>query len=88
MLTDSTRKKLQKLNPAAILFDNRFDAALMGVCYISRTGPVALYSRQKVYAILDAQGLNCEEKREYYQWHFQDLNGGEHTPVILDDLTE
>lgn len=85
---ENTRTKLQRLNPTAVLFDERFDHALVGLCTIADGEFQALYSLRKIYEALKAQGLIEDEIKEYCQWHLTGLRAGESTPVIWNDLTE
>ncbi len=89
MTTQSTRvlAELSDLNPEAVLFDN-MDCALIGLGYIADEGPVAVYSRSKMYAKLLADGFSREDADEYYSGKFSVLRAGNLTPVIVDDLQE
>jgi|688.fasta_scaffold615386_2 hypothetical protein len=79
--------QLGDLNPEAYFFDN-MASALVGLGYIGHRDPVAVYSRAKIYEKLAADGLSAEDVEEYFSSKFVGLWAGEHTPVILDDLTE
>lgn len=79
--------ELADLNPEAALFDN-MDCALIGLGYISGEGPVAVYSRAKIYAKLLADGFSRDDAEEYYSGKFAALRAGNLTPVIVDDLQE
>jgi hypothetical protein len=79
--------ELADTNPEAVLLDN-MDSALIGVGYIADNGPVAVYSRAKIYAKLLADGLSRDDADEYYTGKFMALRAGEMTPVIVDDLQE
>lgn len=81
------RKTLQKLNPEAVLFDEKFDAAIIGICCVANNAPVALYSQKLIYDLLLPE-MTLDEKNEYYHWHFVQLRAGEFTPVIWSDLKE
>lgn len=79
--------QLADLNPEAVLFDN-MDCALLGLGYIADEGPVAVYSRTKIYEKLLADGFSREDAEEYYAGKFVALRAGALTPVIIDDLQE
>jgi hypothetical protein len=79
--------ELSDLNPEAVLFDN-MNSALIGVGYISDSGPIAVYSKAKIYSKLLADGLSREDADEYYGGKFVVLRAGDMTPVIVDDLQE
>ncbi len=84
----NTKAKLLKLNPEAVLLDSWADAALIGMCTISDFLPVALYSKRKIYAVLESRGIVAEDLVDYYVSSVVSLRGGEFTPVIFDDLEE
>lgn len=79
--------ELSDLNPEAVLFDN-MDSALIGLGYIADDGPVAVYSKAKIYAKLLADGFSREDADEYYAGKFVALRAGNLTPVIVDDFQE
>jgi hypothetical protein len=81
------KAELADLNPEAMLFDN-MDLALIGVGYIADDGPVAVYSRAKIYAKLLSDGFSREDADEYYAGKFVALRAGNLTPVIVDDFQE
>lgn len=81
------RDQLSDLNPEAVLFDN-MDTALIGVGYIADDGPVAVYSRAKIYAKLLADGFSRDDADEYYAGKFVAMRAGNLTPVIVDDFQE
>lgn len=78
---------LSDLNPDAVLFDN-MDSAVIGVGYVGHHEPVAVYSKAKIYEKLLADGFSQEDAEEYFSGKFTNLWAAEHTPVILDDLSE
>jgi len=73
-------------NPDASIFDNMVDA-LVGYGKIGHTGPVAVYSKQKIFAKLQRDGLSIEDAEEYFG-KFVNLWAAENTPVILEDMSE
>lgn len=81
------RAELADRNPEAVLFDN-MDSALIGVGYIADDGPVAVYSRAKIYAKLLNDGFSRDDADEYYAGKFVALRAGNLTPVIVDDSQE
>ena len=83
----SVLDQLGDLNPDAHLFDN-MTAALIGIGYIGHKDPVAVYSRAKIYEKLASDGLSEDDADEYFSSKFVGMWAGEHTPVILDDVTE
>lgn len=82
----TTKTKLFRLNPEAVLFADWVDSALIGICYRADFLPVALYSKSKIYAALAARGMTHDEMTDYYTGSFMSLRAGEFTPVIFDDL--
>lgn len=70
------------------MFDDWVDCALIGLCYISDFAPVALYSKQKIYAALKLRGLDADDIQDYYLGKFVSVRAGEFTPVIFDDTKE
>jgi hypothetical protein len=79
--------QLKKLNPDAVFFDD-MDGALIGLGEVGPFGPVAVYSKKKIYAGLAALGLSPDEAEEYYVGRFIAVWAGEHTPLILNDLEQ
>lgn len=79
--------ELSDSNPEAILFDN-MNCALIGLGHVAGEGPVAVYSRAKIYAKLLADGFSRHDAEEYYSGKFAALRAGNLTPVIVDDLQE
>jgi hypothetical protein len=79
--------ELSDLNPDAALFDN-MDCALIGLGYVADEGPIAVYSRAKIYEKLLADGFSREDADEYYAGKFVALRAGHLTPVIVDDFQE
>ena len=85
--TSQVLAQLADLNPEAVLFDN-MDCALIGLGYIANDGPVAVYSRTKIYDKLLSDGFSREDAAEYYAGKFVALRAGALTPVIVDDWQE
>lgn len=81
-----TIDQLHDENPDAIFFDNMAEA-LVGHGRIGHTGPVAVYSKKKMLDKLKQDGFSTEDAEEYFG-KFVGTWGGEHTPVILEDLLE
>jgi hypothetical protein len=80
-------ERLKTLNPDAVIFDD-MDAALIGFGDVGPCGPVAVYSKKKIYAMLADLGLSPDETDEYYAGRFIAVWGGEHTPLVLNDLEQ
>lgn len=78
--------ELMDENPEASVFDNMAEA-LIGYGKIGNNGPVAVYSKQKMFAKLQRDGLSIEDAEEYFG-KFVNTWAGEHTPVILEDTFE
>lgn len=78
--------ELMDENPDAAVFANMQDA-LIGYGKIGHTGPVAVYSKQKMFAKMRGDGFSEEDAEEYFS-KFVNTWAGENTPVILDDLAE
>lgn len=79
-------KKLHALNPDAVLLDD-MDDALIGLADVGVFGPVAVYSKRKIYEKLTQNGMSKDDVDEYYAGRFVAVWAGEHTPAILDDLS-
>lgn len=79
-------KTLLVLNPDAVLLDN-MDEAVIGLASVGVFGPIAVYSKRKIYEKLQAAGISDADIDEYYAGRFLSTWGGEHTPAILDDLS-
>lgn len=78
--------ELNDLNPDAYLFDN-MNAALIGVGNIAHKDPVAVYSKQKMFAKMLADGFSQEDAEEYFS-KFVGTWAGDNTPVIVNDILE
>lgn len=78
--------ELNDLNPDAYLFDNMNDA-LVGVGHIAHKDPVAVYSKQKMFAKMSADGFSQEDAEEYFS-KFVAVWAGDNTPVIINDIVE
>lgn len=87
-MKQTIRTKLQSLNHEAVLFDDWADCALIGICSISTFAPVALYSKQKIYAALKERKIDKDDMEDYYASRFANIRAGEFTPIIFDDLEE
>jgi hypothetical protein len=81
------RQKLLRLNPEAALLDSRLDSAIIGLGRAAFRAPVAIYSKKAIYAILIGNGLSAADVPDYYQWHVLNLNAGDHTLIVFDDMT-
>lgn len=79
-------KKLLVLNPDAVLLDD-MDSAVIGLASVGVFGPVAVYSKRKIYEKLREGGVAQADLDECYAGRFLSTWGGEHTPAILDDLS-
>lgn len=73
-------------NPDASLFEN-MDSALVGYGKRGHHGPVAVYSKQKIYDKLRNDGFSIEDAEEYFD-KFVNVWAAEHTPIILEDMAE
>lgn len=78
--------ELMDENPDASIFDN-MNEALVGYGRIGNNGPVAVYSKQKMFAKLQRDGFSPEDAEEYFG-KFVNIWAGENTPVILEDVLE
>jgi hypothetical protein len=79
-------KKLLVLNPDAVLLDD-MDSAVIGLASVGVFGPIAVYSKRKIYENLRECGVAQLDLDECYAGRFLSTWGGEHTPAILDDLS-
>lgn len=78
--------ELNDRNPDAYLFDN-MDTALVGIGSAAHKDPVAVYSQQKIFSKLVADGFSLEDAEEYFT-KFTGVWAGDNTPVILNDMLE
>lgn len=78
--------ELMDENPEASVFDNMHEA-LVGYGRIGHNDPVAVYSKKKMFAKLYADGFSNEDAIEYFS-KFVNTWAAEHTPVILEDMSE
>lgn len=78
--------ELNDLNPEAHLFEN-MDAAIVGLGRVAHKDPVAVYSKQKMFAKMTSDGFSQEDAEEYFS-KFVGVWAGDNTPVILDDVME
>lgn len=85
--TPALIKRLYVLNPDAVLFDD-MDSAIVGMAYVGVFGPVAVYSKQKIYDKMAKTGLLPDEIVECYHGKCLSVWAGEHTPVIIADAEE
>lgn len=78
--------ELNDLNPDAYLFDNMHDA-LIGLGRVAHKDPIAVYSKQKMFAKMIADGFSQEDAEEYFS-KFVSVWAGDNTPVIVNDIVE
>jgi len=81
---DQVLEQLEQLDGEALLFDG-FNEALVGVVERFGMGPVALYSRKKIFEILMRDGGTYEEACEHYAFNMIGSWVGDGTPVIMLD---
>jgi hypothetical protein len=85
---EKIRLKLAKIYDDGLLFMDGFDDCIMGVVERCGMEPVVVYSRNKVIAKLEKQGMDSEEALDF---HYNDQASsyyGERTPVFFDNLSD
>lgn len=78
--------ELNDLNPDAHLFEN-MNTALIGLGRAAHKDPIAVYSKQKMFAQMIADGFSQEDAEEYFS-KFVGVWAGDNTPIIVNDIVE
>lgn len=78
--------KLMRRNPDAVLLDSRVDGAIIGIGCVCGQAFVAIYSKKAIYELLYAAGITSDDIDDYYTGNFAGVCGGQHTPIIFDDM--
>jgi len=79
------REYVSEVNPKAIVFDG-LDAAIIGVANQHGSETVIAYSESKIlYCLMDDNGWDMEEAREWYDYNIACLGVTDGTPVIVMD---
>ncbi len=70
-----------------VIFEG-LDEAIVGFARRCGRAPVAVYSEERVLALLEGQGMDAEEAREFYEFNIVGAYVGEDTPVFLMKLED
>ena len=83
-VTNDVKEWLAEIDPNIILFD-RIDDAIIGHAYLRQSQThVAVYDYDKIVeALMESQGMNRKNAREYADFNIVGAYLGEYTPVIL-----
>lgn len=82
-----SRTMIRALNPEAILLDNSFDVAIVGVGNNATGDVVAVYSQKDCVDIISSDGVDDDDARmllETFMLHSR----GRYAPVLLTELWE
>ena len=82
-----SRTMIKALNPEAILLDNSFDVAIVGVGNNAMGDVVAVYSQKDCIDILSADGVEDGDARMLLGT-FVEYSQGKYAPVLLTELWE
>lgn len=82
-----SRTMIKALNPEAILLDNSFDVAIVGVGNNAMGDVVAVYSHKDCIDILSADGVEDDDARMLLGT-FMEYSQGKYAPVLLTELWE
>lgn len=86
-LSERILEAIQEENPEALLLDG-FEAALVGVARRCAQPTLAVYSISEILKILvERDGLDWEEAVEHFEFNIAGAWMGEHTPVLLADVS-
>jgi hypothetical protein len=81
------RQTIKAINPRAILLDDAFDRAILGVGNDADGELVAVYSQKECLDIIGADGV--EDKDATFLWAtFIEYSRGKGAPIIFTELWE
>ena len=76
---------VQELNPEAILLDDAFDIAIVGVGSNALGNVVAVYSQKECISILNVDGIQ-DEDFDFLWATFIETSRGKGAPIIFTEL--
>lgn len=86
------RELVKEENPEALFIgdkgDTRFDEAIMGIGRRCGQPTLVVYSYERIVEVLQKDGMDEDEAREYTDFNIAGAWMGEHTPLILDEWGE
>ena len=79
---------LEMENPDALLMEprDRYDACIVGIGHRFNDGPLAMYSIERILALLEEDGMTREEALESYHFNIIGAWVGEGTPIFVQGL--
>ena len=81
------RQTIQEINPRAILLDDAFDQAIVGVGNDADGDLVAVYSQKECLSIISSDGV--EDLDATFLWAtFVETSRGKGAPIIFSELWE
>jgi hypothetical protein len=81
------RQTIQEINPRAILLDDAFDHAIVGVGNDADGDLVAVYSQKECLSIIGSDGV--EDLDATFLWAtFVETSRGKGAPIIFSELWE
>ena len=82
-----TRQMIKELNPEAILLDNSFDMAIVGIGNNANGSYVAVYSERDCIDIISADGVESDDAFMLFSV-FKEHAQGRYSPVFLTEVWE
>ena len=82
-----SRTMIKALNPEAILLDNSFDVAIVGIGNNASGDIVAVYSQKDCVDIISSDGVEDADARMLLST-FMEHSLGKYAPVFLTELWE
>ena len=82
-----SRTMIRALNPEAILLDNSFDVAIVGVGNNASGDVVAVYSQKDCVDIISSDGVEDADARMLFAT-FVEHSRGRYSPVFLTEFWE
>ena len=81
------RTMIKTLNPEAILLDNSFDVAIVGVGNNASGDLIAVYSQKECVDIISSDGVDDDDARMLFAT-FVEHSKGRYSPVFLTEFWE
>tara|TARA_R110002020_G_scaffold180457_2_gene374880 strand:- start:88 stop:333 length:246 start_codon:yes stop_codon:yes gene_type:complete len=78
---------IKTLNPEAILLDNSFDVAIVGVGNNASGDLIAVYSQKECVDIISSDGVDDDDARMLFAT-FVEHSKGRYSPVFLTEFWE
>ena len=82
-----SRTMIKTLNPEAILLDNSFDVAIVGVGNNASGDLIAVYSQKECVDIISSDGVDDDDARMLFAT-FVEHSKGRYSPVFLTEFWE